>query len=163
MLCGMASTHSPRWAPLPTGLGALLYNARRRAGLSREGLARAVGISSGQLQGLEEERRPPSVDVAERISAALRLGPWEDAVFLAVAVDTGQLRSRRGVRHMHRRGAPLPRSVRDRIACEREAGRSWRAIAAGLNQDGAPTMVRGSWWATSVCNVAAEGNPSRER
>jgi hypothetical protein len=110
--------------------------------------------SKGLVQALEEEVRPPSVEVAEQISAALRLGPWEDAVLQAVAVEVGQLKSRMGVRHVHRRGTPVPPEVRDRIAVERAAGRSWRAIAAGLNATGTPTMQGGSWWASSVRNVA---------
>ncbi|MFJ4623060.1 helix-turn-helix domain-containing protein [Streptomyces sp. NPDC088812] len=155
----MPTPSSPRWSPLPCGLGSMLRRARRRAGFSREGLAAVVRVSCGQLQAIEEEQRPPSVEVAERVSEALRLDPWEDAVLLAVAVDTGRLRTRRGVRHVHRRGAPLPPWVRDRIAVEREAGRSWRAIADGLNATGTPTLQGGSWWASSVRNAADQQTP----
>ncbi|MER6557227.1 helix-turn-helix domain-containing protein [Streptomyces sp. NPDC001027] len=151
----MSQTMSPRWAPLPHGLGAMVRSARLRAGLSRERLAKVLHVSEGCVQAIEGERRPPSVEVAERLSAALHLDPWEEAVLLAVAVDAGRLRSRAGVRHIHRRGTPVPPEVVDRIALERTAGRSWRSIAAGLNARGTPTMQGGAWWASSVSRAAA--------
>jgi DNA-binding XRE family transcriptional regulator len=128
----------------------MLRGARLRAGFSRAGLALTLEVSRGQLQGIEEERRPPSVAVAERISAVLRLDPWEDALLQAVAVDDSQLRSRRGVVHVRRRGTPMPPWVPKRIAVERAAGHSWQSIADGLNRDGVPTVDRGRWWASSV-------------
>ncbi|MEH0587410.1 helix-turn-helix domain-containing protein [Streptomyces sp. B21-106] len=158
----MASIPSPRWAPLPIGLGAMLRSARLRAGFSRERLAAVVQASPGQVQGVEGERRPPSVEVAERISAALRLDPWEAAVLLAAAVEAGQLRSRRGVRQVRRRGTPVPPWVQERIAFERAAGRSWQAIADGLNSDGVPTMERGRWWASSVSQAASGHQGERQ-
>jgi DNA-binding XRE family transcriptional regulator len=150
----MQPTVSPRWAPIPCGLGAMLRSARHRAGFSRQGLAEALQASTGCVQAIEDERRPPSVEVAERLSAVLRLDPWEDAVLLAAAVEAGQLRSRQGVKHVHRRGTPLPPGVRERIAVERTAGHSWRAIAHGLNATRTPTPQGGKWWASSVRNVA---------
>ncbi|MGW6924475.1 helix-turn-helix domain-containing protein [Streptomyces sp. NPDC054950] len=154
----MASTPSPRWVPLPIGLGNILRGARIAAGLSRDALAEAVGASKGVVQAIEEELRPPSVEVAERLSDVLRLGLWEESVLLAVAVETGQLRSRRGVRHVQRRGLPLPLEVAERIAFERAAGCSWRAIAAALNAAGTPTVQGGSWWASSVSRAAADAS-----
>jgi transcriptional regulator with XRE-family HTH domain len=94
----MAST-SPRWAPLPSGIGVMLRNARIDAGLSRDTLAAALSMSTGVVQGLEEELRPPSVTVAARISETLRLDPWTDAVLRSVAVAEAELRTRRGTRH----------------------------------------------------------------
>ncbi len=131
----------------------MLRGARLRAGFSRDGLALTVQVSRGQVQGIEEERRPPSVAAAERISAVLRLDPWEDALLQAVAVDDRQLRSRRGVVHVRRRGTPMPPWVRERIVIERAAGSSWQSIADRLNRDGVPTVDRGRWWASSVCQA----------
>lgn len=98
----MPPTLSPRWAPLPRGLGAMLRSARIDAGLSREALAAAVLVSAGLIQGLEGEKRPPSFTMADRISEALRLGPWEDAVLRSVAVDDAELRTRQGSRRAAR-------------------------------------------------------------
>ncbi|MGQ4402536.1 helix-turn-helix domain-containing protein [Streptomyces hayashii] len=152
----MASTPSPRWAPLPVGFGVLIRNARIDAGFSREALAAVVAASANGVQCIEEERRPPSVEVAGRLRDALGLGPWESAVLLACAVEAAALRSRRGVRHFHRGGTPLPDTVRERIAEERAAGRSWSAIADGLNRDQVPTEERGRWWASSVSRASAD-------
>jgi transcriptional regulator with XRE-family HTH domain len=81
----------------------MLRSARMDAGLSREALAGAVLASAGLVQALEEEHRPPSETMADRISRALDLDPWTDAVLRAVAVDDAELRTRRGIRHVHRR------------------------------------------------------------
>ena len=153
----MASTTSPRWPRLPIGFGTMLRNARIGSGLSRSVLAAAVGTSAHTVQCLEEERRPPAAEVAKRVCAVLALGSWESAVLLAVAVDAGALRSRRGVRHANRRGTPLPDAVRERITTERAAGRSWAAIACGLNRDGVATAERGQWWASSVSRAVVSG------
>lgn len=82
----------------------MLRNARVDAGLSREALADQLPVSVGVVQALECEQRPPSVTVASRISAALTLDPWTDAVLHSIAVDDTALRTRRGTRHVHRRG-----------------------------------------------------------
>jgi transcriptional regulator with XRE-family HTH domain len=102
MLCGMASTTSLRWAPLPIGLGALLTAARVEAGYSGRALARAIGRSHAWVRDLEAGARPPSVTMASRVSDALRLDPWTDAVLQSVAVDDVELRARRGSRRVAR-------------------------------------------------------------
>lgn len=54
------------------------------------------------------------------------------------------------------RPSTLPTEVLDRILTERADGRSWRAIAEGLNSDGVPTAHGGKqWWASSVSKAAA--------
>lgn len=54
------------------------------------------------------------------------------------------------------RPSTLPREVLERILSERADGRSWRAIADGLNEDGVPTAQGGArWWASSVSKAAA--------
>ncbi|MEU0069538.1 helix-turn-helix transcriptional regulator [Streptomyces sp. NPDC006332] len=103
----MAST-SPRWAHLPIGLGAMLRAARHKAGQSQAALAASVRTTECVLRAVEAELRPPSTEVAERLCDALTLDPWQSAVLLAVAVDEAALRTRRGVRHVNRRGAPPP-------------------------------------------------------
>ncbi|MHC3471218.1 helix-turn-helix domain-containing protein [Streptomyces sp. 7R007] len=137
----------------------MLHTARLDAGLSRDALAHAIGASAHTVGCLERERRPPSEEVAERLCTALSLDAWRSAVLLASAVDTAQLRTRRGVRHVNRRGTPPPLAVRERITAERAAGRSWAAIARGLNTDGVPTAERGQWWASSVSRAAVAQPP----
>ncbi|MFD8739406.1 multiprotein-bridging factor 1 family protein [Streptomyces sp. NPDC059618] len=102
----MASTTSPRWAPLPVGFGVMIRNARVDAGLSREALGAAIHASAGSVQALEEEHRPPSTGLAARLCDVLSLDPWREAVVMACATDEGALRTRRGTRHVNRRGAP---------------------------------------------------------
>jgi DNA invertase Pin-like site-specific DNA recombinase len=52
------------------------------------------------------------------------------------------------------RPVALPLAVRERIAAEHDAGRSLRAIAAGLTADGVPTAQGGAaWHASTVRNV----------
>lgn len=60
-------------------------------------------------------------------------------------------RRRQGLRH----GTPpeLPQAVRERIAVERDAGRSLRAIADALNAEGVPTARGASWHASTVRHV----------
>lgn len=83
----MASIPPPCWAPLPIGLGAALRSARIDAGLSARALARLVGRSHPWVRDLEDGVRPPSSVMADRISAALQLDPWTDALLWALAVD----------------------------------------------------------------------------
>lgn len=104
----MASTPSPRWAPLPVGFGTMLRNARVDAGLSRTALGAALLSSAGTVQGLEEEQRPPSVTIAGRLARVLGLDPWRAAVVHAVAVDDAALRARRGTQPARSRQSPVP-------------------------------------------------------
>lgn len=46
-----------------------------------------------------------------------------------------------------------PEDVKDRIRSERAKGKSFRAIADGLNRDGIPTQNGGKWYATTVKNI----------
>ncbi|MEW1648608.1 helix-turn-helix transcriptional regulator [Streptomyces sp. NPDC091219] len=90
----MASTTASRWTPSPIGLGALLATARIEASYSGRALARAVGRSHAWPRDLEAGARPPSTVRAGRISEALHLDPWTDALLWSVAVDT-DLRARK--------------------------------------------------------------------
>lgn len=150
-----ASTSSPRWTTALVGVGVLLCTARLDAGLTRRQLGVLAGIGYGKLHGIEHELRPPSVETAERLCAVLPLDDWQEAVILAAAVDTARLRGRRGVRHLNRKGPPVPVAVRERITSERAAGRSWRAIAAALNEDQVPGVNGGRWWASSVSRAVS--------
>jgi len=47
----------------------------------------------------------------------------------------------------------LPAAVRERIASERNAGRTMRAIADDLNGDAVPTAKGGTWHASTVAHV----------
>ena len=57
------------------------------------------------------------------------------------------------VRGTHRGAHAADRAVADRIIAAREAGRSYRAIAADLDADGVPTARGGKWQAASVRSV----------
>lgn len=46
-----------------------------------------------------------------------------------------------------------PAEVKERIVKEHSAGKSYRAIAEGLNNDGVPTQNKGKWYATTVKNI----------
>ncbi len=53
----------------------------------------------------------------------------------------------------------LPEDVRARIVAEREAGRSLRAIALGLDADGVPTAQGGARWYSSTVRAVLESTP----
>ncbi|MFE2828469.1 helix-turn-helix domain-containing protein [Streptomyces sp. NPDC059271] len=91
----MASTTATPRAPLPLGFGAMLRAARVNAGLSARALGRTVGRTHAWVRDLEGGVRPPSVTMADRVSRALGLDPWADAVLRSVAVDDAELRARR--------------------------------------------------------------------
>jgi DNA invertase Pin-like site-specific DNA recombinase len=57
------------------------------------------------------------------------------------------------VRGTHRGAHAHDRAIADRIIAAREAGRSYRAIAADLDADGVPTARGGKWQAASVRSV----------
>lgn len=70
-------------------------------------------------------------------------------------------------RHMGRR-SKVPAPVRQRIAREREEGRSLQAIAAGLNADEIPTVAGGDGWRSATVqrvleSVAREKEAARAR
>lgn len=46
-----------------------------------------------------------------------------------------------------------PQEVKDRIIKERTAGKSYKAIADSLNNDGVPTQNKTKWYATTVKNI----------
>jgi DNA invertase Pin-like site-specific DNA recombinase len=46
-----------------------------------------------------------------------------------------------------------PQEVVDRVVSEREAGRSWPAIAKGLTDDGVPTVRGGTWRVSTVQRI----------
>lgn len=46
-----------------------------------------------------------------------------------------------------------PEEIKERIRSERSKGKSFRAIADGLNKDGIPTQNGGKWYATTVKNI----------
>lgn len=72
----------------------MLRSARIDAGLYRTALGAALLVSAGTVQGLEEERRPSSRTIADRLTRAL--DPWRATVVQAMAVDDAALRARRG-------------------------------------------------------------------
>ena len=61
-----------------------------------------------------------------------------------------------GPRAWKTRKGVTPDAVAERIRREREAGRTYRAIAEGLNEDDVPTAQGGAqWWPATVRQVLA--------
>lgn len=60
------------------------------------------------------------------------------------------------------RPAKLPGSVVARIVAERNAGRSFRAIASGLNADSIPTAHKGKVWYASVVAKVLAGQQAKK-
>jgi recombinase len=54
----------------------------------------------------------------------------------------------------------LPSKVRERIAAERQAGKSLAAIAAALNAEGVQTAQGGRQWWPSTVRIALRTPPS---
>jgi DNA invertase Pin-like site-specific DNA recombinase len=83
------------------------------------------------------------------------------AVFAELECGMIGLRTREALRAARERGtivgrrSTLPPAVVERILSERNAGRSLRAIAEGLNADNVPTGQGGRrWYASTVTKVA---------
>jgi transcriptional regulator with XRE-family HTH domain len=57
--------------------GRNLFMARRRAGLSQAGLARAAGMSIDGVHKLERGRRSPRLDTIWRLAEVLEVKPSE--------------------------------------------------------------------------------------
>lgn len=58
-------------------VGQNIREARRRAGLRTEGLARRVGYSASAIETYERGKIIPKLDVIEAIADALNVPPWE--------------------------------------------------------------------------------------
>src|SRR5437588_10293631 len=80
-------TDSPSHPPTsPTDLGLLLRGHRRAASLTQEELARLAGISARAVSDIERGlRRSVYRDTADRLAAALGLGPDARAELLRAA------------------------------------------------------------------------------
>ena len=63
------------WVDMERRIGAVIREARRRAGLSQEALAEQTGLSVKSLSSLETGRTRPSVATLERLAKALNLSP----------------------------------------------------------------------------------------
>jgi transcriptional regulator with XRE-family HTH domain len=79
----------PARRTLPVWLAARIDQARRQAGLSIRGLARAAGISTGMAHYLTTGARLPSRQVAERIIDVLDLDEEVEEALLEVAAVRG--------------------------------------------------------------------------
>ncbi|MEU6244821.1 helix-turn-helix transcriptional regulator [Streptomyces sp. NPDC047024] len=73
----------------------MIRAARYRAGMSARALGRAVGRTHPWVRDLEDGVRPPSAAMADRVSKALELDPWADAVLRSVAIEDVEPRPRR--------------------------------------------------------------------
>ncbi|MDX6286043.1 MAG: hypothetical protein QOG53_1528 [Frankiales bacterium] len=92
-----------------------------------------------------------------RLVATIMAGvaEWEREQISARTLDAAAVRREQG----KRMGRPSVRdtnpALADRIRDERSAGKSWQAIADGLNADGTPTVRGGSMWRVSSVQAAA--------
>jgi DNA invertase Pin-like site-specific DNA recombinase len=94
-----------------------------------------------------------SISTGELVAnVAMSVAQWERRRIGERVGDTHQQRRTRGLRA----GEPprLPDDVRRRIATEVAAGRSLRAIAAGLGADAIPPLRGTRWHPSSVRHVA---------
>lgn len=58
-------------------VGQNIREARRKAGLRTEALARRIGYSAHTIETYERGKIIPKIDVIEAIAAALNVPPWE--------------------------------------------------------------------------------------
>ena len=58
-------------------VGQNIREARRRAGLRTEALARRIGYSAHSIEAYERGKIIPKLDVIEALAAALNVPPWE--------------------------------------------------------------------------------------
>lgn len=58
-------------------VGQNIREARRRAGLRTETLARRIGYSASAIETYERGKIIPKLDVIEALAAALNVPPWE--------------------------------------------------------------------------------------
>lgn len=91
----MASTPAPQRPPLPVGYGDMIRRARYGAGMSARALGRAIGRNHPWVADLEAGVRPPTATMADRVSRALHLDPWTDAVLRSAAIPDSEMRSRK--------------------------------------------------------------------
>jgi len=93
----------------------------------------------------------PTGELVANITSSV--AQWERRIIGARTSDAMQAMKRRGVRLG--RPVELPDAVRRRIADERAAGCSLRAIADALNAEAVPTAQGGRWHASTVRAVLA--------
>ena len=88
--------------------------ARRRAGLSKRGLARAAGLNAGFVTHLESGQKQPSVQTLEAIAGATRIPV---AAIMLMSSDDADLRHGLGATHatgIAERMIALSRSLEER-------------------------------------------------
>ena len=91
----------------------------------------------------------PTGELVANITSSV--AQWERRIIGQRTSEAMQAMKRRGVRL----GRPVEvgDKVRDRIAVDRKAGKSLRAIANALNSEGAPTARGGRWHASTIQRV----------
>ena len=94
--------------------GEQLRQYRRAAGLTQEALAERAGLSVHRIQKLERGVTNPYRDAAQRLAAALQLGPYDEISF-------GLLSSLCGAA---RRSARIPRGSRLGVTCRSRSAAS---------------------------------------
>ncbi len=83
------------------------------------------------------------------------VGQWERETIAARTADALAARSREGKAVSRPAVSVTTPAVAERIRGERTAGRTWQAIADGLNADGTPTVRGGALWRVSAVQAAA--------
>ncbi len=62
-----------RQARIEQEFGAFVYRLRTSVGMSRITLGKRIGMTGGEVQGMEEGGVSPTLDLADRVAAALGL------------------------------------------------------------------------------------------
>jgi DNA invertase Pin-like site-specific DNA recombinase len=88
-------------------------------------------------------------------SVMASVGQWERETIAARTVDALAVRRSQGKAVSRPAVAERAPEVAERIRDERAAGRTWQAIADGLNEDGIPTVRGGAMWRVSAVQSAA--------
>ncbi len=62
-----------RQARIEQEFGAFVYRLRTSVGMSRIALGKSIGLTGGEVQGMEEGGVSPTLDLADRVAGALGL------------------------------------------------------------------------------------------
>jgi DNA invertase Pin-like site-specific DNA recombinase len=110
--------------------------------------ARARGWSVVALD-VDVDTSTPTGGLVANITSSV--AQWEREIIAARTSDALQAKKARGARLG--RPVTMPAEVRDRIAAERDGGRTLQAIADDLNAEQVPTARGGRWYPSTIAKV----------